>query len=219
MVSSKASAKSISDLFIRTGRIQCLILTLILSGFIIFGSGFIDIWAGRDYSDSYLITLIFFGALFIPLLQNTGISILQARNQMKFRSLLYLVISLVSLGLQILLARHYGPLGCALAIGGALILGQVIIMNIYYAQKQGIDITAFWQSILRMSICPAILTVIGILAIRLVDDTKPMILLGGITLYCLIYIPCIWKWSMNGYERDLVMAPVRRICAHRLNRN
>lgn len=161
MVSHNRSAKEISELFITTGRIQYLILALILSGFIVFGQSFINLWAGQDYSYAYIITLIFFVSLLIPLIQNTGIVILQARNQMKFRSLLYLGISAVSLVFQILLTKKYGILGCSIAIGGALILGQGLIMNIYYAKKQSIAIVTFWRKIIKASIVPVVFTILG----------------------------------------------------------
>ena len=104
MAVNDSDGKAISDLFIRTGRVQYCVMALVLSGFFLFGKQFIQFWAGDGYEDAYIIALLFFVPLTVPLIQNLGITILQARNQMKFRSLLYLVISLVSLGAQIPLA-------------------------------------------------------------------------------------------------------------------
>ena len=39
--------------------------------------------------EAYLIALLFFLALTVPMIQNLGVTILQARNQMKFRALSY----------------------------------------------------------------------------------------------------------------------------------
>lgn len=50
MITQKENEKSMSDLFIRTGRIQYIIMSFILIGFILFGKQFIIIWAGSDYS-------------------------------------------------------------------------------------------------------------------------------------------------------------------------
>lgn len=211
MVTKSSGDKEISDLFIRTGRLQCIIMAFILSGFIVFGQGFISIWAGDGYSDSYIITLIFFTALFIPLIQNTGITILQARNQMKFRSTLYVVIALVSLAFQIILAKRLGPLGCALSIGGALILGQGLIMNIYYHKKQKLDIKKFWVETCKMLIAPIGLTIIGLVSCRYLNYSDPVVLGVGIVVFSIIYIPIIWRYSMNKYERNLVSTPVLKI--------
>ncbi len=211
MVTKHRSDKEVSDLFIRTGRLQCLIIAFILSGFTVFGQGFIHLWAGDGYSESYIITVIFFVALFIPLIQNTGIIILQARNQMRFRSLLYLGISVASLALQIVLARMCGAVGCAVAIGGALLIGQGLIMNIYYKRSQHIDISVFWSQIVRMMLIPVTLTIIGLFASRHIDFGRPLMLVAGIFMFSIAYIPLVWKFSMNEYERNLVIQLINRL--------
>lgn len=132
-------------------------MAFILSGFIVFGKYFIRFWAGDGYGDAYTIALLFLVPLTIPLIQNLGITILQARNQMRFRSEVYVIIALISLGFQIPLAKYYGGIGCAMAIAGALTLGQIIVMNIYYHKKQGLDIIGFWKEIIQMSIVPFLL--------------------------------------------------------------
>lgn len=206
MVSTNRGSKDISDIFIKTGRLQCIVMSFVLSGFIIFGQSFIDIWAGIDYHDSFIITLIFFIALFIPLIQNTGVIILQARNQMKFRSLLYLAISFLSLVIQVLLAKEFGAIGCAIAIGGALILGQGIVMNVYYSIKQHLDIRNFWIQIIRMLLGPIILTALGIISSHYIDYSIPSTLIAGIICFLILYSTTVWFYSMNQYERDLILS-------------
>lgn len=206
-----SDGKAISDLFIKTGRIQYCIMALVLTGFFLFGRQFICLWAGEGYDDAYTIAMLFFIPLTIPLCQNLGITILQARNQMRFRSLLYLFISLTSLGAQIPLSKYYGGIGCAVAIAGALILGQVIIMNVYYQIRQRIDIVRFWLEILKMSIVPAILTGAAYYALQQFVLDSILELCLGIILYLLVYLPLFFALSMNAYERDLILQPVKRL--------
>lgn len=211
MVAQNDNRKEISDLFIRTGRIQYIVLAFILSGFVIFGRYFIHLWAGEAYDDAYYITLLFFVPLTVPLIQNLGITILQARNQMKFRSLLYIVIALFSLVLQVPLTKYFGGIGCACAIAGSLTLGQIIIMNIYYQRKQGIDIKGFWVEIIKMSIVPIVLCALGVIAINgIAVDTLPKFLLGVI-VFSAVYIPLFAKLSMKRSERDLILVIVKKI--------
>lgn len=211
MVTKNNSNHEISEFFIRTGRLQCIILVLVLSGFIIFGKVFIELWAGRNYEQSFIITLIFFAALFIPLVQNTGITILQARNQMKFRSLLYLAISVVSLAFQIILAKTMGALGCAISIGGALIVGQGLIMNIYYQRKQKLDIIKFWREIGKMMVVPFIITCLGLYVCRYMDIDNWKSFLLGVIIFSICYIPLFWYFGMNSYERSLIKSPLRNL--------
>lgn len=213
MVARNSSDKEISDVFVRTGRIQCIVMALILSGFIVFGQAFIDLWAGPEYAQSYIISLIFFVALFIPLIQNTGITILQARNQMKFRCLLYVVIAFASLAGQILLARTFGGIGVAAAIGVGLLLGQGVVINIYYAVRQRLEIMRFWREIGKMVLLPAVLTVMFACISRHVDLQSWGQLGIAILVFLVVYAPAFWFLSMNSYERQLIGEPIRRTCS------
>ena len=206
-----SDGKSISDLFIKTGRIQYCVMILVLSGFFLFGRQFIHLWAGEGYDDAYIIAMLFFIPLTIPLIQNMGITILQARNQMKFRSLLYLVISLVSLGAQIPLAKYYGSIGCACAIAGALVLGQIIVMNVYYQVRQKINIVGFWFEIIKMSFVPAAMTILTYYVLQNIALDSVVKLVAGIAVYLVVYLPLFFMLSMNAYERDLIQNPIKKV--------
>lgn len=203
--------KAISDLFIKTGRIQYCVMILVLTGFFLFGRQFIHLWAGDGYDDAYFIAMLFFVPLTVPLIQNLGITILQARNQMKFRSLVYLAISLLSLGAQIPLSKYYGGIGCAIAIAAALTLGQIIIMNVYYQTRQGINIVKFWLEIAKMSIIPAILTVATYYVLQHFVLDSVIKLVAGIVLYMVVYLPLFFTLSMNAYERNLILKPFKKL--------
>ena len=212
MVTKENNEKNISDLFIRTGRLQYVIMAFILSAFIVFGKPFIQLWAGNGYEDAYYICLMFFIPLTVPLIQNVGITILMARNQMKFRSLLYIVIALLSLALSVLLAKPYGGYGCALATSLALFVGQVLIMNVYYQRKQHLDILRFWREIMKMSIVPLSFVLIGLFAINHLEIQFLSIgkfVLAGI-VFTILYVIAFWNFSMNKEERNLIVQPVMK---------
>lgn len=212
MVAKNNDTKELSDLFIRTGRIQNIIMSFMLFAFITFGKQFIELWAGPDYSDAYYMTIAFYLALYIPLIQNLGITILQARNQMRFRSLLYIVISIVALVAQVILAKMYGGIGCAVAISIALLLGQGLIMNIYYMKKQSLDIYQFWLQILRMDVVPVIVTAIAFLVINNINcENSWMSLVIMISIYSIIYMTSFFFISLNEYERHLIAKPLYKL--------
>ena len=215
MVTKSNNSKELSSLFIRTGRIQYVVMAYILSGFIIFGRQFIHFWAGTGYDDAYVITLLFFIPLTVPLIQNLGITILQARNQMRFRSEVYVVIALVSLCFQIPLAKYYGGIGCAAAIAGALTLGQILVMNVYYHKKQGLDILGFWKEISKMSLVPICICLLFLLVSAYFPIDNLLKLILGVVCFSIIYIPLFIKFSMNNYERNLMFSPLKRI-VHKL---
>lgn len=212
MVTRNVDDSEISNLFVRTGRIQYVLIALILSGFILFGRSFIILWAGPEYEDAYLITLLLFISLSIPMTQNLGITILQARNQMKFRSLLYIVIAIFSLLFQVILAKKYGYLGCSIAISIALLIGQGLIMNIYYHKKQRLNISSFWIEIIKMSVVPIVFCIIGkIILSNYVILNNWFSLAIAIIIFMTLYLPSFYFISLNKSEQDLFVKPLKVI--------
>ena len=212
MVVTKQNDKILSDLFIRTGRIQYSVLCFILSAFVLFGQQFINLWAGPEYQQAYTISLLFFIPLTVPLIQNLGITILQARNQMKFRSTLYVIIACLSLGISIPLARHYGAIGCAVGTSAGLVFGHILIMNVYYYKSQKIDIISFWQNIFKMSILPMCLCAGGYILLHYIGipNSFPKLAIAAL-LFAIVYLPTFWFISMNRDERNLISGILQSI--------
>ncbi len=216
MVAQGDDHKQISDLFIKTGRVQYIIMAFILTGFILLGRPFVSLWAGAEYDQAYVITLLLFIPLTVPLIQNLGISILQARNQLKFRSITYVSIAVLSLVLSICLAQKYGALGCAIATASALFVGQVVVMNIYYKCAVAIDIGSFWWQILKMSLAPAVVLIVGGYLLRGLDIQSIGSFVVACVIFAIVYIPIFWIFSMNSYERELLRSPLVKLLKFRM---
>ena len=212
MYAKGMSDKSVSDLFIKVGRVQWFIILLILCGFILFGQKFILLWAGSDYVDAYWMTLLLFIPSAIPLIQSLGIVILQARNKMRFRSLSFLFISIVCMIASIPLAKLYGGIGFAFGTSMSIILAQGIVINIYYKRKIHLDIYRFFIQIARMSIAPVLLTMVwwfGLHYVQFIDSIFNLIL--WTVLFGMTYIIVSYYSSMNNYERELILSVTKNI--------
>ena len=206
MVTNGASNNQISEIFIRVGRIQFIIVYFIFSAFVLFGKTFIRIWAGPGYDDAYIISLLFFGSTLIPLIQNLGITILQARNDMKFRSLLILVVSIISLLIAIPVAKLYGSVGVAAVIAAAIVIGHGILLNIYYKRQQGINIDQFWKEIIKMAIIPTIVAVLFYVVQKFIPVTSIIKLSIIGVVYTMAFMVVSYKFSMNDYEKDIFIS-------------
>jgi O-antigen/teichoic acid export membrane protein len=211
MVTCNNSDEEVSDLFIKTGRIQYIVISLILSGFVIFGKEFILIWAGQNYQDAYSISLIIMIPLAFPLIQSLGISILQARNQQKFRSILYVLVALFSMAISIPLAKLYGGIGCAIGTSVALVLGNIITINIYYYKYIHIDIPHFWKEILHMTFPVSIMTSLGFILNQVILVHSILFLFFKILAYLVIFSSLIWRLGLNSYERNIFANPIKAI--------
>lgn len=201
MIARRDSMIELSSLFIRIGRIQYFLLLLVLTGFIIFGRQFIQMWAGCDFLPAYWMTLLIIIPFTVDLIQNIGLSILQALNQYDFRAKVYLGMGIVNIILAIPLGVHFGGIGCAFATGFCMFLGNGLIMNWYYAKVIGLHIKYFWQQIGKITVIGIGCLSVGIwLNVYLPSDSMPLFV-GKMIAYTLIYAGCMWKLAMNSDEK------------------
>lgn len=204
MVAEKATDDELTNEFIKVGRIQYLIVFLMASGLTLFGKEFIYAWVGQEYNDSYYIALILIIPLCFPLVQNLGVSIMQAKNMHKFRSVLLAVIAIANIIISIPLAKLYGGIGSAIGTSISLIIGNIIILNIYYQKRVGINVIKFWKEIVKMTI-PFIIPIIIILIIMkfiTLHGYINLIVFGGI--YTIIYGIVAYILVMDSYEKNIV---------------
>ena len=89
IVATADDNNELTRLFTKVGRVQFIVLALILSGFIFFGQPFMYFWGGEGYSESYHITLWLIFPVTVPLIQNLGLEIQRAKICIK-RALLFI---------------------------------------------------------------------------------------------------------------------------------
>ncbi|WP_096156442.1 oligosaccharide flippase family protein [Bacillus sp. FJAT-45066] len=212
MVANKASNEDLTNMMIKFGRVQYIIVAYILSGFILFGHPFISIWAGANYSNAYYMALIILVPITIPLIQNIGLSILQAKNKQGFRSIILIIIAVLNVIISIPLAKIYGGIGVALGAAISYIIGNGIIMNIYYHRKIGINILLFWNHILILSI-PVVISLVFGYAINffVVAHDDILFMIFKIGMFSSAYFLLMWFFGINKYEKNLVISFVKTI--------
>ena len=203
--------EKLSELLIRIGRLQYYIVSLILSGYIVFGQIFIDVWAGKDYSQAYIIGLLTMVPLAVPLIQSIAFSVISAQNKLKFRTIVYAVIAVLNVIGTILAMPKFGIIGAAACTAVAFIVGNGILMNWYYWKVIKLDIIGFWKNIIRISIAPVIMVVVGTVALRVITVKNLwMVLILGV-MYVVLFGIASWILEMNDYEKSLVTGMFHKI--------
>ena len=209
---SKEQKNRLTEIFVKVGRIQYLVLGLVATGFALFGYFFITrIWAGKEYNISYYVAVMLMIPATIPLIQNLGIEIQRAENQHQFRSIIYSLMAIINLGLSIILCQMYGALGSAIGTAISLVVANGIIMNIYYQKKCNIDIIVFWKNIIKMSVGFIIPVVFGVILNIVIPTNGIVVFLIKIIMYCAIYLSSMWLIAMNEYEKDLIKSILGKI--------
>ena len=142
--------------------------------------------------------------LAIPLIQNIAFATIVAQNKHRFRSIIYAVIAVINVVSTYLVIPKFGILGASACTAIAFILGNGIIMNIYYDKVTGLDILVFWKNIIKMSLIPVVLCTAGLLFIHNVRNMNSVMeFLIYVIVFCILFMAGSWFLTMNGYEKSL----------------
>lgn len=211
LVAKKRPMSELDEIFIRVGRIQFYVISLILIGYCTIGYKFVCLWAGNDYSDSFYIGLLLMLAVVVPSFQNVGLEIQKALNKHQARSITYFLIALFNVLMTIPMAMKWSGIGAAAATAICMFIGYTGFMNYYNYKYLGIDIPGFWKSIL--SIVPGYIPIIiaSILIYRFWDMESYRDILMAAIMISILFFLFVWKFSMNEYEHELIRKSVRKI--------
>lgn len=205
------SDRKLTELFIKIGRIQFILLSLIATGLVFLGKPFISMWAGENYADSYPIALLLIIPVTIPLIQNIGIEVQRAKNMHQFRSWVYLFIAIGNVAISIPLTMNFGGIGAALGTALSLIIGNGILMNWYNHRKVGLNMLIFWKEIAK--ILPSMLfpIITGIFINKYLNLYNLPVFLASGLIYVFVFTISVWKFGMNKYEKNLISGPIAKI--------
>lgn len=204
LVANNASSEQLTDELVKIGRIQCFIIFLLASGFCLVGKEFIKLWAGDNYGDSYYVAILLIIPACIPLIQNLALSICQALNKHKFRAYVTTIMAFINAIISYFLAKLYGPIGTAFGTTIAIVVCNIIVLNIYYHKIVKLDMIKFWKNIFRIIIPFTVPLTIIILF-------KKFVYLSGIygiliygSIYTILYCSVGYYFCMNNYEKSLI---------------
>lgn len=172
-------------------------------------------WGGKGYEDSYYVALWLIIPVTVPLMQNLGIEIQRAKNKHKARAVVYFCIAIANIFMSIPLIRYCGSIGAAIGTAIALIVGNILFMNWYYYKHIGLEIPAFWKSILSFFPAFIIPTITGVAIMKYVHVNNFMQLILWALLYGGVFCISMWLFGMNNYEKGMIRSIKNKIICRR----
>lgn len=200
----------LTELFVKVGRMQYIVLLFIAGGITFFGRAFIWLWAGDEYDAAYFVVLFLIWPGIISSSQNLGIEIQRAKNMHKFRSQIYLVMAVFNILISIPLSMRYGAAGAAIGTANSIVIANIIIMNLYYHRRIGLNISKYWKNL--VGFVPATISVflMGILCNWLLTGNTWINLCLKTLFYSVGYGVIMWMMGMNGSEKNLILEEIHK---------
>lgn len=140
-----SESKELTALVVRYGRLNLLVLLLIITGFYIFGKTFVLLWVGDSYIDSVKITLTIMLAMTPVLVQGFANSILEAKRKNKLKAILNLITTSIGVLLGWYSYDLYGMYGIAVSLAASMFLNAIVMM-FYYRYVFNFNIIKFISS-------------------------------------------------------------------------
>lgn len=215
MVARREENSKINDLFIKSSRIQIYTIFVVFCGFFLVGKEFTLWHAGNECINAYYVALILMGGALIPITQTVAIAIIKAKDKFKFRAVLLGIMSVLNVCVSIPLAIKFGSIGSAVGTAGTLVFANVIVINIYYHKRCGIDMIRFWKTFIGMTLKLAIPAVIVFVIKRFfpIAGLWDVFVYGSI--YVILYCITAYLFVMNDFEKSLVSKYTRKILRSR----
>lgn len=133
-----------------------------------------------------------------PLIQNIAYNTILAQKKHQFRAIIYAIIAIINVVSTYLVLPHYGIIGAAVCTGIAFVVGNGIIMNIYYYKVTKLNIGKFWKNIGQMTIIPAVLVIVGYWEVNCYIPVKGITrFLVEVIIYTLVFCGLSWKITMK----------------------
>lgn len=207
---SGANKEDYTEFIVGTGRLQGYLLFYLYFAFVFLGRQFIEIIMHKDYYEAWLSAVLVMTGLLVPLLQNAGHPILQAKNKHHVYVFVCLCISVVNAAATWMIVGRAGIVGAAFATMLSFIAGQAIFLSWYYSKKLGMCMKKFYMEIVRYNLFP----IMGVMVIEVLlqhltcTDTWMKFVIQGI-FYSIIYGISIYI-GMNKQDKEFLFGFIRR---------
>lgn len=209
-----ADDKSITESLIFPSRMQVSVLLLALTGYILFGQSFLEIWIGDNYSTEeirlcYIAGLIVMASSTVQLFQNTVTCVLKAKNMMRGRVLIIGISTAVNFILTMLLVPYFSIIGAAVGTAISMIFGYTIAVNIYYKIKIGIDTKRYFKDTLGGIWLAALVSLMIGVIINMFPIRGIIGMIVKIAIYLCIYTMLLLLVGLKKEERENVVKKIK----------
>lgn len=192
----------VSEHLIQPSRLIVIIGGTILFGFLAVGRQFIALVYGINYMIAWKVALIIMLPMLINMSNGVMVNILDATDRRMARSGLLFFTTSANIVLTILWIEKYGVLGACIATAVCTIVGQVLLMDLYYYIKLHINILHFRYSVFKGIIfCQILSAAIALFIGDYIINTVLSFLIGGVLYVCVFGISFMLVGS-NKIEKE-----------------
>lgn len=217
MIVNNASTLELTDLVVKVGRWQFVLVGAIICGLCLFGMDLISLWVGGDMYDAILIALIILPFNMIPLVQTICLSILNGYDKRLYRSVILVLAAIIKVSVTIALIKIIGPWGAPIGTAFAYLIGHCIALNLYYKNNIKLQVGRMFREIFaRTWFCLLVATLVCSPLILWTDYNLLSFLVKG-TVFFTVLCLMMWVKGFNTEEKSILAPFLKKIKIFNLN--
>ena len=205
-----ATSKQLEATVVKFGRVQWMVLGMVLFGFACCGREFFELWLGEGFEDCWYLSLILMIPVTFPLIVNVCLAILKAKNLLAFRTISLAYSAVLNVILTVIGTRIWGYWAAAAGTAVATIVGSIISMNIYYHKKLGINIFKLYLRIFGWITPCLIIASIACLGLNWLTYGNWFSLVLKIVVFVCIYGVTMLIFGLDKDEKKRILRLQRR---------
>jgi len=199
------------DFMIKVGRIQGMALLFVFVPYTILGRDFMDLWLGEGFSYAWATSVMVMGGLLLPLMMNSGIAILQAKNKYDVFVKCQITLAFINIILTWNIVDSYGMLGAAFMTMITHFGGSVVFISFYYHKYMMLNMKRFYVDIFGI-FPPAIVSGLLLFLIRsFVEINNWLVFFLTCVFFALIYASIEWIFALTVYEKSLFSSVIDKV--------
>ena len=215
LVSQGATGEQLTSFVIKPGRLQAMIAVCVVCGFAVTGKNFIRIWIGDQYINAYYVALFLMIPVTIPLVESVCISILDAKLKRIYRSVTLVIMAGINMILTLVLVPLLGFWGALLGTVISLLLGHVIMMNLYYYKSLSMNVVRMFKEIFSGTLLNGLIATVITIPLSVVIRNEVSAFFVKAATFLTIYGVLTYFRGMNKEEKEMIHSIIKRKKADR----
>lgn len=185
-MSEGLEGKELTKTLVKPSRLIAFVGGMICGGFFAVGQPFIELVYGAGKAEAWMYALMLMLPMYLNMTSGIVVNVLDVANKRIVRSYILLGTTLLNIVMSAFALPRYGIIGAVVSAAISTLLGQVLIMNTYYAKQFGLKILFLYKEAYKGLLeYILIATVIAFVVAQKITNHLVALLCGG-TIFVII---------------------------------
>lgn len=207
------SEKKYRTYIVGMGRIIFPIIMIVFVGYVFLGLPFMRLWMGIDYDLAFYSSVIMMASLLVPILLDTGLAILKAKDKQGVIAISWLISSILNIVLTWNAVPYWGLIGASLMTFVTSYVINVVVLLITLKKNTGLNLISTFYGICRGYGLSLILSIIyfSIIYYVLKLQINTWLMLIGVGIgYIIICLGTVFHGYVSEEQRKRIKDLVRK---------